>query len=84
VGGGGVIILVVALGYLIWYRVALGWLFCRKVKSSPVGGCGGGTCCPGLPYMPKNQIIPGGWRWCGGVIVLVVALGYLKYVIELP
>ena len=27
---------VVVLGYLIWYRVALGWLICQKVISKMV------------------------------------------------
>jgi hypothetical protein len=31
-------VLVVTLGYLIWYRVALGCRICQKIKSSPVGG----------------------------------------------
>ena len=39
-GGGGVIVLVVAMGYLIWYMLALGCLICQKIKSSPVGGGG--------------------------------------------
>jgi hypothetical protein len=39
VGGGGVTVLVVGLGYLIWYGVALGCLLLNN-HSSPVGGGG--------------------------------------------
>jgi hypothetical protein len=40
VGCGGVIMFVVSMGYLIWYRVALGWLICQKIQSSLAGGGG--------------------------------------------
>jgi hypothetical protein len=51
-------------------------LICPKIKASPVGG--GGSCCPGLPYLmlvhlrlpylPKNKIAPVSevW-WCYNV-----------------
>jgi hypothetical protein len=63
--GGGVKVLFVALSYHIWYRVALGCLICRKIKSNPEGGGSGGVV----------VVVVWWWWWCGGgggVVVVVV------------